>query len=283
MTEYPAPVSKLLTLGEAERRNAWPNYLELGLGMEHIPDLIRMALDEELNSASSKSDEVWAPLHAWRALAQLRAEAAIEPLLNLFRRVDQHHDDWVLEDLPDAYGVIGPAAIPALAAYLADSSHGLFARIATATALKEIGTRHPESRAAAVAALTGQLERFAQSDPSLNGSLLADLLDLDAVESAPVIERAFAAGAIDEMIAGDWEDVQVEFGLEEERTTPKSTAPFEEMMDRLAGRANTPPRPFNPQVDGVIAQMRADGVLKSAAPKAAPKAEKPKKKHKKKK
>ena len=58
----------------------WPDYPALGLRMEHVPDLIRMTLDDELHGADSDSREVWAPLHAWRALGQLRAESAIKPL-----------------------------------------------------------------------------------------------------------------------------------------------------------------------------------------------------------
>ena len=36
---------------------------------------------------------------------------------------------------------------------------------------------------------------------------------MEAVEAAPVIERAFAAGRIDESIAGDWPEVQYDLGL----------------------------------------------------------------------
>jgi hypothetical protein len=46
--------------------------------------------------------------------------------------------------------------------------------------------------------------------------MLANLLDLHAVEATPVIEKVFAANAIDETIAGDWDDVQWELGLTEE-------------------------------------------------------------------
>lgn len=72
---YPPPVDKLLTFGDCRKLPERPNYLELGLGPEHIPALIRMATSEELNHADSESSEVWAPVHAWRALGQLRAEA----------------------------------------------------------------------------------------------------------------------------------------------------------------------------------------------------------------
>ena len=48
-TSYPPPVDKLLALGDArDSKSHWPNYLVYGLGPEHIPDLIRMATDEEL-------------------------------------------------------------------------------------------------------------------------------------------------------------------------------------------------------------------------------------------
>ena len=76
---YAPPVDKLLTYGDAHEHGgkpqAWPEYLELGIGPEHIPDLIRMATDEELRWADSESLEVWAPIHAWRTLGALHAEA----------------------------------------------------------------------------------------------------------------------------------------------------------------------------------------------------------------
>ena len=116
---YPQPVDKLLTLGDARNMIGWPDYLALGLGQEHIPDLVRMALDEEL-WAGPETIEVWATIHAWRALGQLRAESAVEPLLSLLHRIDDDQNDWVGEEIPQVMGMIGPAAIPALAAYLAD-------------------------------------------------------------------------------------------------------------------------------------------------------------------
>ena len=59
---YPFPVSKLLTLGDCHQMRGWPDYLRLGLAPEHIPDLIRMALDDELHWYDSDSAEAWAQL-----------------------------------------------------------------------------------------------------------------------------------------------------------------------------------------------------------------------------
>ena len=66
----------------------------------------------------------------------------------------------------------------------------------------------------------GQLERFAEQSDSVNAYLISPLLELRAVESAPVMERAFAAGRVDEMAQGDWEDVQIELGLKTHRDHP---------------------------------------------------------------
>jgi len=132
---YHDPVAQLLTLGDPRQGGRmapeWRDYLALGLAPEHVPELVRMALDEDLHGADLESPEVWAPLHAWRALGQLRAESAVEPLLQLLDRSDD--DDSMQEDLPRVFGMIGPAAIPGLRDFLADAEHGVWARIAPAT------------------------------------------------------------------------------------------------------------------------------------------------------
>jgi hypothetical protein len=59
-----------------------------------------------------------------------------------------------------------------------------------------------------------------QTDSELNGFILGHLLDLNAVESAEVIRRAFERDAIDEGIAGDWDEVTYELGLAERPHRP---------------------------------------------------------------
>jgi uncharacterized protein DUF1186 len=217
---YPSPVDALLSFGDARETMAeWPDYGQLGLGPEHIADLIRMATDPQLNRADEDNQAVWAPIHAWRALGQLRAAEAVEPLLSLHDTLEDK--DWILQELPAVYGLIGSPAVPALSAYLADPEHDLWSRVAAANGLAKIGQRHPEARAAAIAAISSVLERHAEHDEALNGSLVSDLIDLMAVEAAPTIERAFADDDVDTMVAGDWEDVQIALGLLTERSTPR--------------------------------------------------------------
>jgi Protein of unknown function (DUF1186) len=228
-TGYSSPVSELLTVGDCRDFREWPNYLDLGLSSEHVPELIEMATDQELNWADSESLEVWAPVHAWRALGQLRAVAAIEPLLQLFRELED--SDWASDELPEVYGMIGREAIPALARYLDDASHGLWPRVTAAFSLERIAAADPSARDECVTVLSRQLERFKRNNPTLNGLLISYLVDLRAVEAAPLMERAFAADRVDLSILGDWEDAQVSLGLKATRETPRPYGPFFQMFD----------------------------------------------------
>ena len=239
---YTPPVSQLLTLGDPTGKTDWRHYGSLGLRPEHIPELIRMVLDEELHWADSDSAAVWAPLHAWRALGQLRAEAAIEPLLTLLRRIDEHEDDWVSEDLPVVFGLIGAAAIPSLANYLANAEYPLFARVAAAQAFRRIGEKHPATRAACADKLMQQLEKYADNDRSLNAFLVGALLDLSIVEAVPLMERAFAAGSVDVSVNGDWEEVQISLGLKSHRDTPRPHFLAQEYGDLTSQAASPKPR-----------------------------------------
>ena len=122
---YQDPVAKLLVYGACDNRGgieAWPDYLALGFTEAHVPELLRMASDRDLNEANRDSFHIWAPVHAWRTLGQLRAEAAAGPLVRLFEQFSD--DDWVNNELPQVLSLIGPAAVPALAGFLEDGDAG---------------------------------------------------------------------------------------------------------------------------------------------------------------
>jgi L-rhamnose mutarotase len=217
---YSHPVSKLLTQGDCRRSSKWPDYLELGLTQEHIPELIRMLTDEELIWAPSDSLEVWAPMHAWRALGQLQAVEAIEPLINQLYKIDDEDDDWVGEEFPEVFAMIGPKAISSFALYLGNTENGLFARTCAAESFKKIGNMYPDTRKKCVEILTEQLKKCAQNDPTLNGFLISDLVDLKALESIKTIRQAYQRDCVDYTILGDMEDVEIELGLRTKRSTP---------------------------------------------------------------
>lgn len=219
---YTEPVSSLLTYGSADDIYDWSVYLELGLTKEHIPELIRMAGDEKLNQADGKSKEVWAPLHAWRTLGKLRATEAVPVLIEQFYQVDEYDNDWILNNMPQIFAMIGEPAIQSLTEYAGDTSRPLFARSTAASSLSYIGMAHPETRELCLAGIEKALADYHQNDRSLNGLLISSLLDLKATESFPVIQQAYQENCVDVLICGDLEEVEINLGLREKRTT---TAP----------------------------------------------------------
>jgi hypothetical protein len=218
---YSPPVAQLLELGEEKvRQRDWPDYLALGLTREHVPELIRLLTDPEVQRYHEGSARgYWPPIHAWRALGQLRAEEALQPLVKLFEETGG--DDWRRSELPKVLGMIGPAAISPARRMVAREDLDEFTRYAAMEVLTEVATRWPEARDRAVEVLTAFLRNWDDHDPLFNAFLIAELVDADATEAAPLMAAAFEADAVDLSMSGDWEDVQVQMGLLDERTTPR--------------------------------------------------------------
>jgi hypothetical protein len=79
-----------------------------------------------------------------------------------------------------------------------------------------------------------------------NGVLIASLMDLEAQESAPLMERAFAAKRVDSSIAGDWIDVQYGLGLisQAEIYDLRRQVDAEKLRSKTSKVAANPPKGF---------------------------------------
>jgi SEC-C motif len=200
---------------------------ELGLGAEDGAELLRMAVDPEFDN-SSHPDAVWGPVWAWFLIGELKPAGAGAVLVSLLDRLDtKKRDDAATAILPKVFGQMGPEMAQALTAVLRDHARSTASRWAAMDGLKEIALARPEARAEMVAILTAQLEEEAVGDAEVNGAIISALIDLEAVESAAVIEQAFRAKRVDEMIAGDWEEVQVAMGLKEASSSPPGIGLFD--------------------------------------------------------
>jgi len=239
---YSPLVSSLLAYGDCRELRQWPDYLEMGFRQEHIPELIEMATDEKLNKGDQESLAVWAPVHAWRTLGQLRAEAAIEPLITLLPMFDV--DDFVGEELPKVFGMIGRKAIPALEKYIFDDSNGLFDRIAAIHGIERIASGDPECRDKCVSIFTEKLKTCEKNDPTFNAFLILYLTELNATESIDIIGQAYERESVDESVLGDFEDVEIKLGLKKDRIKPsKYSAAIDELNeDFLTSNQNQPVR-----------------------------------------
>jgi hypothetical protein len=240
---YPPPLDRLFTYGDPRFRagKRMPDYVtELGLTQQHVPALIEIARlwleEDELPEWPAGA----VPIHAWRALGQLRAIEAVEALLSIQNRLNEEGDDWYLEEFPAVFASIGPAAIPALTNYLADKSNNEFPRACAADGLSHIAQQYPESRDEVVKIHIDQLARDEANAYELNGLVVCHLLDLEATEAAEAIERAFAANLIDETICGSWGEVRKELGVPGLGLAPDN--PPRPHFDRFSSFSDSPLR-----------------------------------------
>jgi len=256
---YQGPLDRLMKLGaEPARRRVWPDYRHLGLTERHVPGLIQIATAPELHAEERVDRASWAPIHAWRALAQLEATTAVAQLLALLER--EWESTWVYDEVPAVLGMIGPAALTGATLLLFDETRAEPVRIAAGRVLVEVAHEYPERHDEAVAILAKQLEDWPHQGVTLNATLVAYLAELGAKEAAPVMEAAFAAGKVDPYVTGDWEDVQIDLGLLDRRITPPT--PWSPIDD---GEADEPP------LTGRVAPAGAHGAAKARSRRKAQK------------
>jgi len=224
--------SRLEQFGDPRKTRRWKtgelDYIaQFAITAADIPELLAIAPEwAELIDWPDDENYVsgYAPIHAWRCLGQLGAVEAIPSLLDLLDELDEEGDDWYLEEYPGVFAWIGPAAIEPLREYLADDGHRVFPRVAVAHALKELAERHPETRDDALKGLCDTLSRFQDTDEILNAFVISYLLDIQAVEAAELIERAYAANRVDISVNGNWNTVRRELGVEGLGLVPEELA-----------------------------------------------------------
>ena len=219
---YPAIIEKFSQIKEDPYEVAKHDLLPLGITVEMIPDLIETILDARYYE-DDESIEGYPQLFAYIALGQLKTPAAIDGLI-LGVKKWSHTDwfEWFCEAMPDIFGSIGSIAIPALIPVLQDKSLDYDPRTSAAHYLHSISVTNPDQRDRCLAAIVDELAQFAENDPQLNGYFVMTLVaDFQAIETAPMIEAAYAADRVAMEFIGDWEDIQVEFGLIPERLSPK--------------------------------------------------------------
>ncbi len=213
-------IQTLLKLGQPSYHGAWPDYVEqYGFAREDVPSLLNLFTDEDIDAMPSDCPEVWAPLYAWRILGQLGSEEAIGPIVQSFDTL--HKDDAALGELPGVIGMIGPAAIPALRQYWRQPGKDEFSYVMAMDALCEIAKQHPASREQVIDIYIEYMDEPNTQADTLNGLLMACLMDIKANEAIDGVRRLFALNCVDPGCAGDLEEVEIELGLRTKRSTPK--------------------------------------------------------------
>jgi HEAT repeat protein len=248
------------------------NLLPLGITVEMIPDLIDTILDEKYYEEDD-SIEGYPHLFAYIALGQLKTPAAIDGLIaGVTKWADSDWFEWFCEAMPDIFGSIGSIAIEPLIPILQDKTLNYDVRSSAIHYLHSITVTNPDERDRCVATISKELEQFDDNDPELNGYIVMALVaDFKAVETAPIIEAAYTADRVAMAFLGDWEDVQLEFGLITERTTPSPNYGFGNMEDFKLERAFAQQ---SQQIDSIIQDQEKSSKNTKAKDKAKRKQQK---------
>lgn len=214
--QYAPPLDSLLTLGRPrqEERPSWVDPASLGLSHEHVGDLLKMVSDGRLHR--DFEPVCWAPVHAWRAVAQLDPGALIEPFIKLLDRLDHWHDDFGLEEAPVLLAHTGTMCLGPVGKLIRDQRRSLWARVAGVQTLKELGPLHPETHGEILELVTRQLDLAPYNDPILNAFLVGVILDLRLHEGRTAIENAYLSGFVDESVLGSLDEVLEEMSMTKE-------------------------------------------------------------------
>jgi hypothetical protein len=185
---YPQQMRGLLALGKPRdgmQYDEWAEQLR-----DYVPDLIRMALDPDLNDRPQHDRALWAPLHALGVLTALAPAEAVEPLLVMI----DWDDDWVGDQLVEFYAAVGENALPSLQAVARDTGHTETARDLAISSLREIAEEHPDLREEVVGFLIDLLDQppaETVEEETVAAWAIFQLLEMKALEALPAIHRAF--------------------------------------------------------------------------------------------
>ncbi|HYH82978.1 MAG TPA: hypothetical protein VEX86_24500 [Longimicrobium sp.] len=240
--DYAPPVSKLLEFGYLRRPPA--SYVRLlRLAPEHVPELLRLAGDPRLLGDEVvdglDSSAYFGPLHAWRALAELRPPGAAEALVELYHAYP--YDEDVLDELPECVAAIGPDVAPLLIRAASDGGWTTDSRSVAVRTMEVLARRHPETREELRAPLGSLFDGYVDNDPELNAALVYGLVATGAVEHRPAIEAALALGHISRE-HWDWDWLEDEFGVVLPPELPRKPAEIVIIPPRHSGAAAAPKR-----------------------------------------
>ena len=213
---YQEPLNQLLTLGD-DFEFEKIDYKGLGISVADADELIRMATDHDLLTGDEPAFS--ATIHAMYALNQLQIVEAIPKLLDLVNNMDDLRMFGIWDAFPDIFRAMENMAVPTLKQYISNRSNPETSRIHACYWLGKVDRIYRDE---CVEFLTEFLREFSEeSESKVAGMAVSVMIDLHALEHIDVIRDAFSRGVVSQEISGDFEDVEIEFGIRKKRDTPR--------------------------------------------------------------
>lgn len=249
---YAPPVDALLTLGNPGgphepptwRDEPMADYAAMGIGPEHVPDLVRMMKDSSLSQLADRDGNprewLYAEPHAARALAVLGDLSVLPEMFGVLRRIERLNDDGWCEDLSGVMAHFGPEAIGPISRVARDVRESFGVQLMTLDALEQIAQAddHGGPAYTEVVSLFRDVLRYAKyNQPAINGFIVSQLVALSADEALPEIREAYRIDAIEPDGNYKLDDVEIEIKLTPEQRKAlwkERTEAFEQRLEAEA-------------------------------------------------
>lgn len=250
--DYEKPVSELLHLGRPERREdpiKWIDYIEeYGFTSEHFLELQRLFNDERFQDRDYwEKPEGIAFVHVLRVLGQLNDKSTLPFLLHVAET--EEDNDWIWEEIPIVLSLFGKDILPDLKESMLRVRDNHITDSTILNALNRLAIIESEIQTEIFEFWLELLLDYKTNDYGLNSHLIVYLSEHKYEPALPLMEQAFKAKRVDEFICGDYFDILVKYGLEDddpgrekEYFGPSGEA-FQMMRDSLDRLLHSTPEP----------------------------------------
>jgi len=214
LPSYPEKLHPLLTMGlptfNTLDYSAWPAYIErFSLTDDDIPELLRMATDAALDTLDECYPQTFGPIHARRALGQLKALDAVEPLFAYLKVDYERHgfDEWLYEELTPVFFLMGPPIIPLMCSKLIDITETEIVRDKALNVLEHCYGHLPEHAEACLAPIIEVLGNPHPEFKQLQAGVICFLARHRITTYLPQMEALFTQEMVDTDFCGEWVEV----------------------------------------------------------------------------
>jgi hypothetical protein len=152
---------------------------------------------------------------AWRSAAALNVSETVRFMLELMEETEKLNiqSDVLMNDIEKAGKIADKATVAYLCDFIQLESYNEWTMITAVECLGASFEFNPDMENIIKAAMSKRFMNYENNSPGFNGFLIDHLTELKAVELAEDMEKAFAAGLVDESCIGIWEKTRRKLGV----------------------------------------------------------------------
>lgn len=230
----------------------------LSLTEKDIPDLRKLA-KLWLESPETERDKIiWdIAIFAWRSVAAINITEAVRLMLELLEESEKLKivDELLSTELEQAGDMADKGTMVFLCDFIQIKSYDEWTTIAALECLALGLDNHCDIKNIAKEAMAKRFMDYENNTPGLNAFLIDRLTGLEAVELAEEMEKAFAAGKVDECHIGIWGNIRHRLGVpgiglvpDGVRVTPDYVKELAETLKKIAAQNMANERQLNKNI-----------------------------------